>query len=48
MIPREYNFDATEVVIIDQQIEKFLKQQHIVKDSRFQICDLSRENVPNG
>ena len=48
MIPREYNFDATEVVIIDQQIEKFLKQQHIVKDSRFQICDLSHENIPNG
>ena len=25
MIPREYNFDATEVVIIDKQIEKFLQ-----------------------
>ena len=47
MILREYNFDATEVVITNQQLEKFLKQ-HIVKDSRFQICDLSRENIPNG
>lgn len=25
MIPREDNFDATEVVIIDKQIEKFLQ-----------------------
>ena len=25
MIPREYNFDATEFVIIDKQIEKFLQ-----------------------
>ena len=25
MIPREYHFDATEVVIIDKQIEKFLQ-----------------------
>ena len=25
MIPREYNFDATEVIIIDKQIEKFLQ-----------------------
>ena len=25
MIPREYNFDATEVVIIDKQLEKFLQ-----------------------
>ena len=25
MIPREYNFDTTEVVIIDKQIEKFLQ-----------------------
>ena len=25
MIPREYNFDATEVVIIDKQIETFLQ-----------------------
>ena len=25
LIPREYNFDAAEVVIIDKQIEKFLQ-----------------------
>ena len=25
MIPKEYNFNATEVVIIDKQVEKFLQ-----------------------
>ena len=31
MIPREYNFDATELVIIDRQIEKFLQTGVIEK-----------------
>ena len=42
MIPREYNFDATEVVIIESKQKSFcklelLKQQRIVKESVFQI-----------
>ena len=34
MIPREYNFDTTEVVIIDKQIEKFLQTGVIETTSR--------------
>ena len=50
MIPREYNFDATELVIIDRQIEKFykqelLKKQHIVKESIFQIYSFGQRKM---
>ena len=43
LIPREYNFDAAEVVIIDKQIEKFLQTgviettSHCKYESIFQI-----------
>ena len=50
MIPREYHFDATEVVIIDKQIERFckqelLKQRPIVKESIFQIFSFGQRKM---
>ena len=50
MIPREYNFDATELVIIDRQIEKFLQtgvieKTTIVKESIFQIYSFGQRKM---